>query len=212
MMAAGELIIQASIQILNVFNPVLAVPAAVGMSIWQRQNVESFRQHVEFVLKELSQRKLDRADTESDEFKELIMRVTREAGETSSRLKRQVLARALVNSAFMPKGGFQGKLMLLRVLGQISEEEISILSAIHHLRKQDVYKHVSTHDGATEGVLMDYVGVSKEDLAVTIYGLRQLSMISVPMNGTFGDEHGEKYALSPLADRLVEWCTIEEHG
>lgn len=225
------------VQILSVF-PSSAPIGAVGsvtLAAWQASQIEKLRKQIEFRIKGLDQRKIDRTFVNSDEFKELVIQLVRVASETASENKQQALANALVNSAYRPISAFKGKYMLLRILSQLSDEEIALLRILVERQEKagsnsedpddlwepgpetspPIPKHnrpASSNETSSvaETDIMNHLPWSREELRMTLTGLQQLGLIYDTTLGRWsaGVTH---WALTPLAERFMTWCSEVPH-
>lgn len=112
---------------------------------WEESNARDFHDELEERLRRIEREKVDEVYFNSDEFISLFAQATETASKTASDLKRQALAKALVNSLVTPTSELPGKQALLRVLSQMSDEEMIALSAL--------YKNV--REGDSEITLFD---------------------------------------------------------
>lgn len=129
----SDLIVAGASAILSL-NPLTAPIAAVGsfgLLAWQREQQQKFIDEYQRRFDALDQNKLNHSALESDEFKSLVFQAFESASKTAFDLKRQALASALVSSIVLPTSRFTGKQTLLRLLEQLSDEEMVALKVLY---------------------------------------------------------------------------------
>jgi hypothetical protein len=175
--------------------PGIAAVMGFGAYLWQRENQNDFLRKLEQQIHR-TDAKLNVSTLKPDEFMELFIQAMEIASNSASELKRQALANALVNSVIPPTSQFIGKLTLLRILSQLSDEEIQVL----RLFWSEFY------DWARSRATLDYEDVSKllkwdvEEARAICDGLIQLGLARYRGNGI---------ALTALAEKLVKWVKGE---
>ncbi len=184
--------------VLGVTCPPAGALASFMSWAWEESNARDFHDELEERLRRIEREKVDEVYFNSDEFISLFAQATETASKTASDLKRQALAKALVNSLVTPTSELPGKQALLRVLSQMSDEEMIALSAL--------YKNV--REGDSEITLFDLKNTieaewSHEDIAVAYEGLTQLGLALTR------DFDHELWKISTLGNRLIKWCSGE---
>ncbi|HBE19623.1 MAG TPA: hypothetical protein DEG17_10225 [Cyanobacteria bacterium UBA11149] len=200
-----------------------------GQFAWLQENQVKFQKMVENefrIIGEKLDEKIDRDAIESDEFKSLMLEIVEVAMKSSSELKRQALAKAIVNSVTIPKSKFTGKSILLRIISQMSDEEMAILQLLYEI-KHDKSKYESKYEGATTSHISYKLEWNKEDTLVTCQALHQLSLVKEPYRefdtqpsgtpddiphgtGSMGNSGGKVYyywRITALAEKLIKWCS-----
>lgn len=202
----------------------LPTPLRVGTSVvldsWASANLEKFMGKVEYRFRMLEQSRISRADLEGDHFKAAVIRVAREAAETTGDIKRQALANALVSYVATPTASWDNKELLLRSLIQLTELEIAILTQFDRYDQFWVFGQNVAEE----------VGRPASEIRVVCEGLQQLGMLqegsrspdsddSLASTGfplksdwrSWGDTNS--WHVTMLAQNLIQFVTASEvHG
>jgi hypothetical protein len=140
---------------------------------------------------------------------ELFVQAMDIASESKSEMKRQSLAKALVNSLIPPTSQFTGKQALLRILAQLSDEEMVVLKVLYDevidAQNQGNFPAVSVTQ------IAEKLGWKQDETSVTCLELAQLSLVSDARMGQwdyFGHEH-EVWRTTVLGERFIKWVTEE---
>ncbi|NMF59126.1 hypothetical protein [Pseudanabaena yagii] len=171
--AANELI--SSVPIIGAF---ISAPIAAGMVAWQNKNLNNFILSVKQKFASLEESKIDYAFLETDQFKDIILQTLDAAVRTSSEIKCNALANALMFSATLPTSKHIGKQSCIRVISQISDEEILVLQVLYEVEHQKDPK-IQLHE------IADRLGWEDLDVKVTVYGLIQLGLAYDPLVGSW---------------------------
>lgn len=182
------------------------------VSVWSREQQNKL---LDKLNKQLNERinetnaELNKPALNFDEFMELFVQAMDIASESKSEMKRQSLAKALVNSLIPPTSQFTGKQALLRILAQLSDEEMVVLKVLYDevidAQNQGNFPAVSVTQ------IAEKLGWKQDETSVTCLELAQLFLVSDASIGqwnSFGHEH-EVWRLTPLATKLIQWVTEE---
>ena len=177
--------------------------------LWGREQQNKFLRELKQQLNERIDEKNEQSRTlDLNEFMELFTQAIEIASKSASDLKRQALARALVNSVVLPTSQVTGKQSLLRVLSQMSEQEMLALT--------DLYKYESSIDelkkltGMPITELASVLNWNAQETLVTCEGLRQLGLVYDPRVGTWDYMGGnsnqfEACCITALGNKLLVW-------
>jgi hypothetical protein len=174
------------------------------ITTYQEKNLERFLGKLAWEVSELQIRKIDRVYIYTDEFQEIILRILNTVSTTSSEVKRTAFAKGLINSAVNTDNA-RDRLLLVRILDQITEVEINILNVI-------VKEFQDTPVGTrldTEDFIFEKLGYTFEESRIIIRGLMSLQLLEIIRNDdniVLSDT--ERYSFYPtkLAFRLQSWC------
>lgn len=207
---------------LNPFTAPIAAVGSFGLLAWQREQQQKFIDEYQRRFDALDQNKLDHSALESDEFKSLVVQAVETASKTASDLKRQALASALVSSIVLPTSRFTGKQALLRLLEQLSDEEMVALKVLYDeelpLEERRPASAIPAgllprvRLGMSETDVAARLGWSQEDALVACQGLRQLGLAHEPdpdMSGVLTSENAPPergWRVTALAEKLIKWC------
>lgn len=207
---------------LNPFTAVIGAAGGFGLFVWQREQQQKFINEYRRRFDTLDQDKLDHSALESDEFKSLVVQAVEAASKTVSDLKRQALANALINSVVLPTSSFTGKQALLRLLDQLSDEEVVALKVLYDeelpLEKRQPASTTpakllpcSIRLGISETVVAARLEWSQEDALVACQGLRQLGLAHEPDpdSGAILTENAPPkrgWRVTAIAEKLIQWC------
>lgn len=218
----SDLIVAGTSAILSL-NPLTAPIAAVGsfgLLAWQREQQQKFINEYQRRFDALDQDKLDHSALESDEFKSLVIQAVETASKTASDLKRQALASALVSSIILPTSRFTGKQALLRLIAQLSDEEMMALKVLYDeeppLEERRPQSAMPTslllrvRLGMSETDVATRLGWSQEDALVACQGLRQLGLTHEPDpdSGAILTENAPPkrgWRVTAMAEKLIKW-------
>lgn len=219
----GDLIVAgvSAIMSLNPFTAVVGAASSFGLFAWQKKQQQKFVDECQTRFNALDNSKLDRSALESDEFKSLVIQAVETASKTASDLKRQALASALANSIVLPTSQFTGKQALLRLLEQLSDEEMEALKVLYNeepsLEKSQPASAIPAgmkprvRLGISETVVAAKLRWSQENALIACQGLRQLGLAHEPDpdSGAILMESAppqRDWRVTALAERLIEWC------
>jgi hypothetical protein len=179
--------------------------ASFGLFAWQNEKQQKLFQEFRRKFEILDSSKLDRTSLESDEFKALVVQAVGAASKSASHLKRKALAQALVNSLVQPTSQFSGKEALLRVLSQMSEEEMLALTQIHE--KEQNQSENKELPGTPASEIASNLGWDIGDTIATCEGLLQLGLVRDARVGTYsGTNLHLVWRLTHLGFKLIRWC------
>ncbi len=199
-----EFLLVATTAALSVINPVMGAVASTTLWVWQKGQVKQFERLLEEKLQRIDQNKLDKSALESNELKSLMLQAVETASQTASNLKLEALANALVNSVVLPTSQLTGKQALLRVVSQMSNEEMIALTALYYHKPTNENKYSFLDDLAND--LFQEQGWDQEEVLVAYEGLKQLGLA-----GNFGlsnnpEKGGGRWEITALGRRLIQWC------
>jgi len=180
------------------------------LSAYQTSQINKFINTFTERIENLEKSKLDSKTIESDEFIALVYQVVEIATKTTSNIKREKLANALINSVILANNhDIRNKEMLLRVLSGISDDEINMLNAIYKNlesyilkgKEESTFMLLDRGDiflvGVQESTLESLLNLSQSDVRATGQGLAQLGLASYTSPDFWG--------LTTLGRTLVEW-------
>jgi hypothetical protein len=174
----------------------------LGLGKWQEGNLNRFKTNVEFQLKTLNQKKIDRAYLYSDQFKELLVGFIEGSSKTASEVKHRAFANALKNSVYEVSPGFSDKPVLQRILLQMSEGEIEALLALFkETESQPDEDGEIKHNEKGIATLLTW---SRDDTDAALLSLSQLGLAE---GGMIAVEDRVIWNTSTLARRLAVWCS-----
>ncbi len=215
--SVADLIVAGASTVLSVFPPTAALSgmASFGLFAWQRENQRKFEREIRDRVKNLDINKLDHSALQSDEFKSLIIETVEIASKSASELKRQALANAVVNSVIAPTSQFTSKQALLRVLSQISDEEILVITAIYKIQRSDRSKWIY---GVSIADLAQEIKCNEQKIRIVCEALLQLKLIFEPpiqSQAYFSPDEPinvrrfNGLLVSDLGTHLIKWCGQE---
>lgn len=192
----------------------LALGATVGSfvaSVWGREQQNKLLDEIkELIDKRINETnaKIKEPALSFDEFMELFGQAMDIVSKSKSELKRQALAKALVNSLIPPNSPFTGKQALLRILSQLSDEEMIALQVMH-----DEKPHIEQTFLVTAQIEAR-LRCSPEDALVVCQSLRQLGLVNEPNfnPNAVSIEYSPElqgWRVNELAQKLINWVTEE---
>lgn len=189
-----------------------AVGIEAGFIGWQTLQLNKFKERFKRRFVALKQDKLDKEFLESDKFKSLVIQVVESASKTASENKQKALANVLANSVVLPTSEYKHKETLVRVLSQLSDEEMQALKIIYDeelrliaAKKEDREKnkginyelHIVKGEEITKKL-----GWEEEDTQIACEGLSQLALVYDRSSG-FSSATG--WRITSLAKKLIEF-------
>jgi hypothetical protein len=156
----------------------IAIAGSIGMLGWQTAQANKFKQIVaarfDAIENQLDQL-LDLDFMSSPEFLELVLRATEAAFRTASEQKHKALANALVASTVRPSSSFSGKMAMIRIIDQMSEEDLVVLKTLFEI------EDAQTGDDNTETrvalkKIQEKLGWIEEEVIVACESLAQLGL------------------------------------
>lgn len=167
----GELVIGGIAAIFSAIpgTSVLGAISSYTLLAWQGENLKKFIQEFKQKISALDETKLDKSALQSDEFKSLVVMAVETASNSASDLKQQAIAQSLVNSIVLPTSEISCKSMLMRILNQLSDEEIQVLSLFSVL-------YEPFNSGLEYEYIAEKLGWKLNDLYAVSYGLVQLGL------------------------------------
>lgn len=213
-----ESILATATAVISPLDPFMGAATGFVLWAWQKDNAKNYENTVEDKFRRVDRNKLDKNYLVSNEFKALVVQTVDVASQTASDFKREVLANALVNSVVLPTSKFPGKQALLRVVSQMSDEEIIALTVLYDCERTGD-KGTGNDIGNDEKAITSEHLVSKlifkgremglewseEDSLVAYDGLAQLGLAKPP-NLMW---NGEMVKTTALGNRLIQWCSDE---
>ncbi|MBW4638977.1 MAG: hypothetical protein KME05_12210 [Gloeocapsa sp. UFS-A4-WI-NPMV-4B04] len=196
------------------FDPGLGAVTSVVSWAWEKSNAKDYENIVEEKFRHIDRNKLDNT-LSFDEFNALVVQTVEVASQTASKFKRKVLANALVNSVVLPTSKFPGKQALLRVVSQMSDEEIIALTVLFECETVGKDEFQLANDGKPIIPLEDVFKKvkpkmgqewSEEDNLVAYDGLAQLGLVKAPQHIFW---NSELVRTTALGNRLIQWCSDE---
>ena len=205
--AAGAIVIFGAIGSLNPFVGIGAL-ATTGFSYWQNKNFRKFRDEIEKKFKAVDQEKIDQDFLYSDEFKALVVQGVEAAIRSSSDERCEALANAILSSATLPTSKLNNKQMILRVLAQMTDEEILVLKALYSYEKTLAPNRKKPTDVISTEQISQEVGRDVEETSITCDGLTQLGL-AYDAEGQYFDstgQHREIWRITSLGKRVVDYA------
>lgn len=212
---SAEIGLNSLVSVLNFLaSPGYFAGAAAGGSLfiylWGREQQNKFLREFKQQVNERIDEKIEQTRTlDLDEFMELFTQAMDIASKSASDLKRQALARALVNSTVLPTNQVSGKQSLLRVLSQMSDEEMLALTAVYKYESSvDELKKLAGISTTELAVILNW---SEQETVVACEGLLQLALVYDPRIGTWNnigpnrEEYIEACKISALGNKLLMW-------
>ena len=203
--------------ILNLFPALVPISIGIeaGFTTWQTLQLNKFQERVKQRLVALNKDKLDKDFLKSDEFISLVIQTAEAASKTASEVKQKALANILTNSVVLPTSKYKNKETLLRVLSQLSDEEIqalkivyeeeaSLLKAEKKALDEGYLKTLSVEDKD----IAKQLRWSEEDARIACEGLFQLALVYNHNIGAVFDGKDTLYGywrVTSLAQKLIEF-------
>lgn len=206
------LIVNGASTILNLFPATAPLGAIISICLfkWQQDQLNKFINEVKRNFENLDLNKLDESALKTDEFKSLVVQIVETASNTASDLKRKALAKALVNSAIPPTSRFTGKQALLRILSQLSDEEMLALTVVYEEEPRIAAETTDRfHASVSEAYVANKLEWNEEESRVACEGLCQLGLVHNPFVGAVVDVSRGHWRINEIARRLIKWCGEE---
>jgi hypothetical protein len=188
----------------------IAVLGSIGVLCWQNEQANKFKQIFQARLNSIQDQLdqlLDLNFMDSPEFLELVLRATEAASRTASEQKHKALANALLASTISPTSNFNGKTTIMRIIDQMSEEEMTAL------RELSIIEDSQINEDGVPGTLLSVIkaqlGWTEEDLIAAYEGLLQLGLTRDRSGVLFDEEvqSRQRWETSALAKRVVQFVT-----
>jgi hypothetical protein len=203
---SGSIALSGSVQILTLLGASFAAPlglalTAVGaggtvlLGAWQMEQQKKFIEKITQEISNIDSKKLDKEVLESSEFKEIVVRIYTEAGLSSSR-KQSAFAKGLVNSTLYPNSKLTGKLIFIRVIASLSDEELQILEVMQNAWMDNV-PFLGKY--SIQESLLD---LDIKQIQVACQGLIQQNVLD--------SINPDVWGLSTLGRQLVTWLSGKE--
>jgi hypothetical protein len=174
-----DLIVAGASTVLSAF-PLTAAVGGIGsfaLFTWQRENQKKFEYEIKNRIENLDKNKLEQSVLQSDEFKSLVIGAVEIASKSASKIKRQALANLLVNLTLNQAEQFTGEEIALRLISQLSDEEILAITAIYKILKKDSSKQAF---GVSIADIKQETDLGEEETRTVCEGLIQLNLIFEP--------------------------------
>ncbi|MGB3692784.1 MAG: hypothetical protein WA999_08670 [Spirulinaceae cyanobacterium] len=200
--------------ILNLVPHLVPVSLGIGSGFltWQTFQLNKFQERVRRRLIALDEDKLDKDFLESDEFISLVVQAVEAASKTASEIKQKTLANVIANSVVLPTSKYKNKEALLRIVSQMSNEEMQALKVLYDEEHRLVTAEKNDREENKGNNHQLYVvkgeeiaqklGWKEEDTRITCEGLSQLALIYDRSTG-FSSATG--WRISTLAKKLIEF-------
>jgi hypothetical protein len=192
-----------------------ATASGFVISAWERKQQNKWFNE----LKETLEKRIDEIKTTSepsrltfDEFMELFIKTRDVTSKSSSDLKRKALANLLINSVLAKTEKFTGEQTALRLIAQLSNEEMLAITAIDKIQKSDDSKQAF---GVSITDIEQEMNWSEQETRIACEALLQLNLIFEPpiSSQTYlsNDEpiNVRRFIgllISDLGNHLVKWC------
>lgn len=189
----------------------VGVLSTIAFSTWQNKNFQQFQFELERKFKGIEQEKIDKSFIASDEFKALIVQGLEAAIKASSSERCEALANAILSSAILPTSKFRNKQTILRVLSQITDEEIIALKILdyyeYYLKASNKPTDVVSVEQLSEEMSLDI-----EETRVTCDGLLQLGLAYDTEGQSFDSmgKHRQSLRITALGRRVIQYSIHNE--
>jgi hypothetical protein len=201
---SGEIALSGSAQVLTLLGAICAAPLGVALtaigagttvilSAWQIEQQKKLIEEISKALASIDKAQLNKDFLESSEFREIVMRICNDASLTASPYKHSALAKGLVHSAIYPQNEMTGKLIFIRIVSQMSDEELRILEVMQNAWEDNV---PILGENDLQWSLKD---LELGQIQVSCDGLIQQRVLE-PINS-------EAWSLSILGRKLVAWLS-----
>lgn len=181
------------------------------LKLWTSNNLEQFKTYVNYRWKVLDQTKVSRADLESDYFKSAIIRIGREAVLTASELKREALARSLVNYVVEPTCRSVNKDLIIRILSGLTDTEITVLCCFR--KEKDLLMHFRREPDVDPWMLdlalAERIERPANEVRGVCEGLQQSGLLYDAMVGRYDYRRGS-WCLTELAKEMLAFALLSE--
>lgn len=197
------------------FGPLISAPITASMVAWQNYNLEQFIIFVKNKFNTIDASKIDHRFLKSDEFKNLVVQAVEAAMKTSSEKRCDALANALLSASVTPTSLYIGNQTLIRVLAQMSDEEMQVLQILYEEEKQSLQNQGQPERKAISTVTVAEIAHELKweyvDTLVACQGLLQLGLAHDPMVGNFNRLTELNISDEPASFRIKQlgWRTIE---
>ena len=206
LISSEDLLIMANqlISSIPMFGAFISTPIAGWISSQQRKNLQKFMSIFKLKCESIERSKVDKEFLDSEAFGEIILQVLEAAKRTSSDLRRNALANALLNSFVLPTSKNIGKKSFIRLIDQISDEEIVALQVLYESKKR-------SEETISLEKISEILQWSYEDTQVVVYGLNQLGLAEDPTIGTWANlqasiNNSKFFRLSPLGSKCINYA------
>jgi hypothetical protein len=156
----------------------IAVLGSISVLCWQNEQANKFKQTLQARLNSIQNQLdqlLDLDFINSPEFLELVLRATEAASRTASEQKHKALANALVASTVRPSSSFSGKMAIVRIIDQMSDEDLVVLKTLFEI--EDAQSRHGDTDGAVAlKKIEEELGWIEEEVIVACQSLSQLGL------------------------------------
>jgi hypothetical protein len=204
-------------------NPAIAIPAAVvgtGIQTVLDKNFKTFIQYFNKKAEAVDPDNFDEEVIRSEQFTMHAFQAVEAASRTASESKLRALANALLSSVVKPTSEFKGKEAFIRLVAQMSEEEILALAVLCQFeeeipqaaRGEGIRDSDRLLSGLTVEDLAQKIGWNLMDTGVAYEGLFQLGLVLDAMTGSyghFGNQH-RNWQTTLLGKRVqkysLEWA------
>lgn len=192
-----------------------ATASGFMISAWEREQQNKWLNE----LKETLEKRIDEIKTKSeppslafDEFMELFIKTRDITSKSSSDLKRKALANLLVNSVLAKRENFTGEQTALRLIAQLSDEEMLAITAIDKIQKSDDSKQAF---GVSIADIEQEMNWSEQETRIACEALLQLNLIFEPpissqtylsYDEPINVRRFRGLLISDLGNHLVKWC------
>jgi hypothetical protein len=201
---SGEIALSGSAQVLTLLGAICAAPLGVALtaigagttvilSAWQIEQQKKLIEEISKTLASIDKAQLNKDFLESSEFREIVMRICNGASLTASPYKHSALAKGLVHSAIYPHNEMAGKLIFIRIVSQMSDEELRVLEVMQNAWEDNV--PILSKDDLQESLKDLELG----QIQVSCDGLIQQRVLEPVSSGVWN--------LSILGRKLVAWLS-----
>jgi hypothetical protein len=201
----------AVISAIGAFNPYVFFGAAATavFSAWQNKNFQSFKDKIEKRIKTLENETIDKNFSTSDEFKAIVVQGLQAAVVSASEERHKALANAILSSTTLPTSNFRNKQTILRVIAQMTDEEIYALKSLNNHEKIFSSSEEKATNVVTTEKISEDIQCDMEETRVTCDGLLQLGL-AYDAEGQYFDstgQHRQFWRITALGRRVVQYST-----
>ncbi len=187
-----------------IFGNFLSTPIVGAISYYQRKNLDDFINKTTSKFESIERSKVDHDFLETEAFGNITLQIVDAASRTSSELKQNALANIFLHSCTLPTSQHKGKQAFIRIIDQISDEEMIVLKVLYESNQKP--ESLVSLEEISSILGWDYI-----DIQVISGGLTQLGLAYDPTIGTWTHMQGSfnestTLSLSALGSRCIEYA------
>lgn len=187
-----------------VFGTFLSTPIVGAISYYQRKNLDDFMNKITSRFESIDISKIDKDFLNTEVFGNILLQILDAASRTSSELKQNALANIFLHSCTLPTSQHKGKQAFVRIIDQISDEEMIVLKVLYE-STQNPEPLISLEE------ISSILGWDYIEIQVISGGLTQLGLAYDPTIGTWtyiqaSFNESTTLSLSALGSRCIEYA------